>query len=226
MRPITKFALRGLTICVVAVLQAPASVAQGDIKRGAIGYRSCVTCHSLEPGRHLTGPSLAGLLGRKAGTAAGFQRYSNAMKKSGVVWNEQNLDAWLANPARLIPGNEMAFPGMPDPQARQDLIAYLRAVEDGKANRAGMRMPHLKSAPAQDIVKSMRHCGDTYYLTTENGQELKIWEFNLRLKVDSSKFGPHPGRPVIMGAGMRGDRMAVVFSRPAEISAMVREQCD
>lgn len=200
--------------------------AQGDAKRGAIAYRACIACHSLEPSRHLTGPSLAGLIGRKAGTADRFLRYSEAMKKSGVVWSEQTLDAWLANPARFIPNNDMVFPGMPDSQARQDLVAYLKAAEEGKVPRAGQRLPRLKAAQAQDIISSMRHCGDTYFLATETGQNLKIWEFNLRLKVDSSEFGPHPGRPVVVGMGMQGDRAAVVFAQPSEISAFIKQKCE
>ena len=74
----------------------------------------------------MLGPSLAGVWGRKAGTAPGFTRYSEALKTSGVTWNAETLDAWLINPARFIPNNRMTFPGIDDATARADLIAYLR----------------------------------------------------------------------------------------------------
>src|SRR3954454_5595449 len=72
-----------------------------------------------------TGPSLAGVVGRKAGTAPGFTRYSSALKASGVVWDAASLDAWLIDPAGFVPGNRMPFPGLPEAQARSDVIAYL-----------------------------------------------------------------------------------------------------
>ena len=116
-----------------------------DAKRGAKAFQTCVACHSLEPGRHMSGPVLAGVLGRKAGTAKDFMRYSDAILKSEVVWNERTLDEWLANPGKMIPGNEMAFPGIPDARARRDLIAYLKAVSEGGEAPRGPRMPRLKT---------------------------------------------------------------------------------
>jgi cytochrome c len=71
--------------------------------------QACVACHSLEPDRNMTGPSLFGLLGRKAGSLPSFHRYSPALKSSGVVWNDKTLDAWLTDPKAFIPGNHMVF---------------------------------------------------------------------------------------------------------------------
>ena len=76
----------------------------------------------------MLGPSLAGVWGRKSGTALGFARYSEALKTSGVIWNAETLDAWLINPGKFIPNNRMAFPGIDDATARADLIAYLHSV--------------------------------------------------------------------------------------------------
>jgi cytochrome c len=101
-----------------------ADLAKGD----QLFFSYCARCHSLEPARHLTGPSLAGLIGRKAGTAEGFRYYSDALKSANLVWDEQTLDAWLADPTALVPGNLMRFQGIPDPQKRQDLIAYLKSI--------------------------------------------------------------------------------------------------
>jgi cytochrome c len=110
-----------------ALLAYPAKGA--DFARGDhLFFSYCARCHSFEPGRYLTGPSLAGFVGRKAGTAEGFRYYSDALKSVNLVWDEQTLDAWLADPAALIPGNLMRFQGIPDPEKRQDLNAYLKSA--------------------------------------------------------------------------------------------------
>jgi len=214
-------------VLVAASLVSVSAFAAENAERGAKAYQTCVACHSLEPGRHFTGPSLANLFGRKAGTVRGFQRYSDALQRSGIVWDEKTLDAWLRDPAGLIPGNVMTFAGLKDEKVRRDLISYLK-VADSKPGlrRAGPRLPDLKKAPPEGIVKTVRHCGDTYFVTTGEGKVHKIWEFNLRLKTDTSINGPVPGRPVIVGAGMQGDRASIVFSALREIGELVKEQCD
>jgi len=223
----------GLT-CVVAWTGAVAgafvvpalAIAAEDAERGAKAYRACIACHSLEPGRHLTGPSLANVFGRKAGEVPGFQRYSDALKRSGMVWDEKSLDAWLRDPAGLIPGNTMTFRGIKDEKARSDLIAYLRAADSTPvARQPGLRLPDLKKAPPDAIVATVRHCGDTFFVTTQTGGLHKIWEFNLRLKIDSRDTGPFPGKPVMVGAGMQGDRASIVFSALREIGELVKENC-
>lgn len=210
----------------LALFAAALPAAGADIRDGARVFRACAACHSLQPGVHLTGPSLARVWGRKAGTAAGFERYSNALARSGITWDRQSLDKWLANPEALVPGNAMNFPGIANASARADLVAYLKAVSEGKASapRADAR-PDLKSAPPEGRVTAIGHCGDTYTIETADGQTSRIWEYNLRLKTDSSPRGPSPGKPVVLGAGMRGDRASVVFASPAEISRAIRETC-
>ncbi len=197
----------------------------GDVERGAAASRQCLACHSFAPGQHLTGPSLADVWERRAGTAAGFTRYSDAMKRSDLVWNDRSLDAWLRNPAAVIPGNAMAFRGVPDAGMRADLIAYLRAVSEGQVKAPNRGLPDLKRADASHRVTGIRHCGDAYRVTTGDGATRTWWEFNLRFKTDGSAAGPEPGKPVIVGNGMQGDRAAVVFSRPAEISAFIGGEC-
>ncbi len=210
------------------------SFAAGDPKRGAQVFQACLGCHSVKPGEQLTGPSLASVWNRKAGTVEGFQRYSDALKLVDVVWNEATLDRWLANPEQFVAGNNMTFPGVRESKDRQDVIAYLRAVSEGKApsaepRRAGMMMQSgkvdLKKAPPAGQVVSISHCGDTYTVKTADGRTSKVWEFNLRLKTDSSKDGPLPGKPVIVGAGMQGDRASVVFAAPAEIGSLIKQAC-
>jgi len=100
-----------------------AALAAGDPKAGEEVYSRCLACHSLEVNR--TGPKHCGLLGRRAGTAPGFE-YSPAMKRSNLVWNEQTLDRFLAEPPNTVPGTTMTYAGVPEAKARADLIAYLR----------------------------------------------------------------------------------------------------
>jgi cytochrome c len=162
-------------------------------------------------------------------------RYSEALRRSEITWNEATLDKWLANPAQVIPGTTMTFPGIKDRQSRQDLIAYLKAVDENKApppsakggGMMGMTRarPDLKTAPPAGQVRSIKHCGDTYAVETADGKLEKVWEFNLRFKTDSSKLGPAPGKPVIVGAGMQGDRASIVFASPKEISESIRASC-
>lgn len=219
---------------------AEAAQAQGSPPRGARQFGACAACHSIQSGEHMTGPSLAHVWGHKAGSAEGFLRYSDALKNSGVLWNDQSLDKLLANPAAFLPGNAMNFPGIKDAAARQDLIAYLKAVSQGQAPAAtgqgggmmgggmmgGRGGPaSLKQASADAQVASLSHCRDTYTIRTASGERRKIWEFNLRLKTDSSTRGPEAGKPVITGSGMMGDRASIVFASPAEISTFTKESC-
>ena len=220
---------RPCTVLVLLLFAWSTSLAAGDATRGAKLFRNCLACHSVEAGQHLTGPSLANIWGRKAGTAKGFMRYSDALKNAGVVWNDQTLDKWLKDSRDFIPGNEMTFPGIKEQQPRQDLIAFLKAMSDGKKLLAGGMTGNvrnkLKNPDPRSEVKSMRHCGDTYFVTTVEGRTRKFWEFNLRLKTDSSDYGPAPGRPVVVATGMQGDRSAVVFASPNEISSFIGQEC-
>lgn len=110
---------------VLAVKNAAGVDMSGDASKGAAVFRQCQTCHVKEPGVNKVGPSLAGLIGRSAGTVPGFN-YSAANKGSGFTWTEQQLYTYLENPRGVIPGTTMAFAGIKDSQKRADLIAYLK----------------------------------------------------------------------------------------------------
>ena len=105
---------------------ASAQAASGDIARGQQDFRACAQCHSLEPNRNMTGPSLAGLWGRKAGSLPSFERYSDALKSSGIIWDERSLDAWLTDPQKMVPDNDMPFQGIRDARVRADLLGFLK----------------------------------------------------------------------------------------------------
>jgi len=227
-----------ITVMFVGLLAgAPApggAAGAGDPERGAELFRSCAACHALAPGAHRTGPSLAGIFGQEAGTVSGFTRYSDALEAADVVWDRDALDAWLADPAGFIPGNRMTFRGIPDADARADLIAYLEAATAEEAQpdaaRGGMRGAAEPADLRNEVgpnnrVRAIRYCGDTYTVEVESGEVHPFWEFNLRFKTDSSERGPEPGRPVLIPAGMMGDRAFVVFSDPGEISASIDERC-
>ena len=115
--------LRLLTLAAVVGLAAPALAEDAG---AAIFKTSCAACHSLaKPPHNGIGPSLVGVVGRKAGTAPGFA-FSRAMKAYGKVWGAANLDAYLAAPAKTVPGTSMSYIGLKDPARRASLIAYLK----------------------------------------------------------------------------------------------------
>jgi len=220
---------------VLWLIAAPGALAAGDAKRGAQVFRQCMACHSTASGEHMTGPSLAHVWGHKAATVEGFARYSDALKNANITWNDATLDKWLADPERFVPGTSMTFAGIKDPRARQDVIAYLKAAAENAAppmargqqammGRGGGKAD-LRKAPPEAQVKALSHCADTYTVETADGETHKVWEFNLRLKTDSSKLGPPSGKPVVVGSGMQGDRVSVVFASPKEISSFITESC-
>jgi cytochrome c len=209
---------------------ASAAAAEGDADTGAKAFRVCADCHSLRPDVNMSGPSLAGIWGRKAGSLPSFARYSAALAGAGFVWNEQTLDAWLADPAGFIPHNLMTIRGIADAKTRADLIALLRlAGPNGSIGAAATAAesvdPDLKTEPPARQVRGIGFCGDTYRVTTQDGGTRAFWERNLRFETDRSARGPRPGAPVIMPAGMLGDRASVIFSRPEEIDSAIKRTC-
>ena len=97
----------------------------GNAAEGEKVFVQCKTCHVKEAGQNRVGPSLAGIVGRAAGTVEGFN-YSPANKNSGITWSAEKLFQYLEKPARVVPGTKMVFAGLPDAQKRADVIAYLQ----------------------------------------------------------------------------------------------------
>jgi len=235
----------GIIALATVALIAPAFAQNGDATRGQQDFRACAPCHSLEPDRNMTGPSLADLWGRKAGGLSSFERYSDALKSSGIIWDDRALDGWLADPERMVPDNEMPFEGIKDARVRADLLAFLREASkpgavperSAQAQMSGMggmmggmmggggRDPNLKSLEPNRQVKAITHCRDTYRVTTADGKTRAFWERNLRFMTDSGKDGPEKDAPAIMPAGMMGDRAAVIFAAPEEINKLIEARC-
>jgi nitrite reductase (NO-forming) len=99
----------------------------GDVATGKLVFRKCQACHSLEPGRNGLGPSLAGLIGKKASGVPNYD-YSPAMKGSNLTWDVATLDAYLSDPQKLVPGNKMPFPGLKTENERNAVIAFLAST--------------------------------------------------------------------------------------------------
>jgi cytochrome c len=93
------------------------ALADSNLVRGQRLFGACAACHSLQPDQNMTGPSLAGVWNRKAGSLASFSRYSPALQSANVIWDDKTLDEWITNPQHLLPGNQMTFDGIKD--ARQ-----------------------------------------------------------------------------------------------------------
>jgi cytochrome c len=234
--------MRAIAFVALALACAPPFGAQaqteGDAQAGARAFNACAACHSLQPGRHMTGPSLADIWEKPAGTVPGFPRYSAALKASGVSWSFEALNAWLANPRAFIPKSRMTFPGIDNERARADLIAFLQAVSEGRMKAesdsgggmmggmmGGGEYQALKNLLPGQQVSAIRYCGDTYDVTTADGELLQFWEPNLRFKTDGSADGPAPGKPAIVPSGMLGDRASVIFAAPSEFGAFIESRC-
>jgi cytochrome c len=97
-------------------------------------FVQCRTCHVTDPGQNRIGPTLHQVVGRQAGSIAGYN-YSNPHKNSGITWTKEKLFQYLEDPRRVIPGNKMVFAGISDPQQRADLIAWLE-TQGGTAGAA------------------------------------------------------------------------------------------
>ena len=112
-----------------AVLFAVPAHAEGDATAGAKVFNQCKACHENEKGVNKVGPTLKGIVGRKAASIADY-KYSAAMTAKGaegLVWTEENLTAYLPNPKAYVPGTKMAFAGLKKPEDVANIIAFLKA---------------------------------------------------------------------------------------------------
>lgn len=92
-----------------------------------VAFMQCRTCHSIEPGKTGIGPSLAGIMGKKAGSVAGYN-FSAPLKASGIMWTRATLDQWLQGPMKMVPGTKMVT-SVPNAEARKAIIDYLETVK-------------------------------------------------------------------------------------------------
>jgi cytochrome c len=124
MTNVATFTYRLLAITAALAIPLPASAQ--DAAHGKVVFEQCAACHSFDPTHNDVGPHLKGLFGRKSASLDDFT-YSPAMRRANITWTPELLDAFLKEPqAPPFRGNRMPFAGLPDAQARADLIAYLK----------------------------------------------------------------------------------------------------
>jgi cytochrome c len=101
------------------------ALADGDAEAGKKVFNKCKACHVVDAEKSRVGPYLKGVIGRPAGTVEGF-KYSDAMKDSGIVWDEVTIAEYVTDPKGYVPGNRMAFPGLKKEEDIANLLAYLQ----------------------------------------------------------------------------------------------------
>jgi cytochrome c len=129
---ISTTAFKGVIVLAMFSL-APAMAAPppitGDAVKGKAVFMQCMACHTAEVGQNRLGPSLAGVVGRKSGSLAGYT-YTPAMQGSNLTWTPATLDKYLTNPRAMVPGTKMIFAGLPNPDDRANVIAFLVTKTD------------------------------------------------------------------------------------------------
>ena len=123
-----KYGVLAATLVVGLMASSGNAQADGDVAKGKTVFKKCAICHSVEKGKNKIGPSLFGIFGTKAGDVEGF-RFSPAMKKSGLTWDEATLDKYLTNPRKVVKGTRMVFAGLRSKKDRENVIAYLKSLK-------------------------------------------------------------------------------------------------
>src|SRR5262245_10216417 len=172
-------------LAVIVVTIGSSALADDQTSAGEKVFHKCQACHSLQAGVNKLGPSLAGVVGRKAGSLAGYN-YSSAMKDSTIVWDASTLDAFLAGPAKAVPGTKMAFVGLKQAEDRAAVIAYLKA--------AGQTTGAAPAAPAAAAVAAAPPAGSAATERLITGGYVPNVNYTLR-------SGIAEGRMVFIGFG-------------------------
>jgi cytochrome c len=131
---------------------ANAQDAHEKAKKGAAAYQLCAACHSLQPGVHLSGPSLANLWGKRVATISDFGRYTDALKKTEIVWDENTLYAWVADPQAMVPGTTMTFRGVQNDGTRANLIAFQMVGMSPLIERRHPRWCRIAAAGLRSLI--------------------------------------------------------------------------
>ena len=118
-----------IALAALAVLGMSSTArADGDPALGKHVFNKCAVCHTVDPAKKGVGPTLFGVVGRHSASVEGFT-YSDAMKAANKTWDEATLNVYLTDPKALVPGTKMTFPGLPTPEDRANVIAYLSTLK-------------------------------------------------------------------------------------------------
>lgn len=124
--------MRKLVMAVAMIAAMPVAANAADAEAGKAVFGKCKACHQTGEGaKNAVGPHLDGLIGRKAGSAEGFN-YSDAMKNSGLTWDEATFKEYIEDPKKKVPGNKMVFMGIKDATDRDNLFEYLKNNGESK----------------------------------------------------------------------------------------------
>ncbi|HMM89791.1 copper-containing nitrite reductase [Bradyrhizobium sp.] len=132
---------------------APQPAMTGDAAAGRQVFRKCQACHSLDAGKNGVGPSLARIVGEKAGAVPGYN-FSSAMKASNLTWDAATLDAYLTDPQKVVPGNKMPFPGLKTDRERSAVIALLTETSKPGGAAAAPAPAQSAQAPAPSTTQA------------------------------------------------------------------------
>lgn len=121
--------MRKLVLAAAMIAAMPVAASAADAEAGKAVFGKCKACHQIGEGaKNAVGPMLTGIVGKKAGAAEGFN-YSEAVKASGVTWDEAALKEWLTDPKKKIAGNKMVFMGLKDAADIDNVIEYLKTAK-------------------------------------------------------------------------------------------------
>lgn len=111
------------------ILAAPFAASAQDAEAGKAVFKKCAACHQVGPeAKNALGPALTCVHGKAAGTHEGYAGYSDALKKSGITWDDEKMLAWFEKDDAVVPGNKMIFPaGVKDATDRANLLAYIKS---------------------------------------------------------------------------------------------------
>ena len=115
-----------LLLATIFIFYSTGNAGSVNLKKGKRVFNKCKACHTLVTGKNRVGPSLKGVFGRQAGTVAKY-RYSKAMKKADITWDDASLDAYLTKPRKFLKGTKMSFAGLKKKKDRDNVIAYIKA---------------------------------------------------------------------------------------------------
>lgn len=118
----------GLAVLAAAIFASAGALAQEAASRGEKVFEECRACHAVDGSTNAVGPSLRGVVGRKSGALDDF-RYSPAMKRANITWTKQTLDAFIADPQKIVPANRMPYSGIADAKNRADVVEYLLTLK-------------------------------------------------------------------------------------------------